>query len=103
EGLVTVVKASITGSIIGNVLLVLGMSALLGGVKQGAQQFDPKVASVNASIMALAVMALMIPAVFSLGNAQRRPSAQDIVRLSNGTALVLILLYAAYLAGTIFL
>ncbi|HWV25017.1 MAG TPA: calcium/proton exchanger [Thermomicrobiales bacterium] len=103
EGLVTVVKASITGSIIGNVLLVLGAAAFFGGLKHGVQKFDTQVASVNASIMALAVMAMMIPAIFALGNEQHRPTDQEIVRLSDGTAIVLIILYAAYLAGTIFL
>ena len=103
EGLITVVKASITGSIIGNVLLVLGASALLGGLKHGSQKFDSRVASVNASIMSLAVMAMMIPAIFALGNEQHRPTDSEIVRLSDGTAIVLIILYAAYLGGTIFL
>jgi Ca2+:H+ antiporter len=103
EGLVTVVKASITGSIIGNVLLVLGAAFLFGGLKNGTQRFDARVAGVNASIMTLAIMAMMIPAVFALGNPQHRPSNEDIVRLSDGTAIVLIVLYACYLLGTIFL
>lgn len=103
EGLVTVVKASITGSIIGNVLLVLGAAVFLGGLKHGTQKFDPRNAGVNASVMSLAVMAMMIPAIFALGNPQHRPSNDDIVRLSDGTAIVLIILYGFYLAYTIFL
>lgn len=103
EGLVTVVKASITGSIIGNVLLVLGASVFLGGLKHGVQKFDPRNAGVNASVMSLAVMAMMIPAIFALGNPQHRPTNGDIVRLSDGTAIVLIILYGFYLAFTIFM
>lgn len=103
EGLVTVVKASITGSIIGNVLLVLGAAVFLGGLKNGIQKFDPSAAGVNASVMSLAVMAMMIPAIFALGNPQHRPTNGDIVRLSDGTAIVLIILYGFYLAFTIFL
>jgi Ca2+:H+ antiporter len=103
EGLVTVVKASITGSIIGNVLLVLGAAFLFGGLKNGTQTFDPRVAGVNASIMTLAIMAMMIPAIFALGSPEHRPSNDDIVRLSDGTAIILIVLYACYLLGTIFL
>jgi Ca2+:H+ antiporter len=103
EGLVTVVKASITGSIIGNVLLVLGAAVLCGGLKNGTQRFDPRNAGVNASIMSLAVMAMMIPAIFALGNPQHRPSNDDIVRLSDGTAIVLIVLYGFYLLATIFM
>lgn len=93
EGLVDVVKASIAGSIIGNVLLVLGAALLLGGLKHGSQRFDPRVAGVNASIMSLSIMALMIPAIFALGNSEHRPSDDDIVRLSDGASIVLILLY----------
>lgn len=103
EGLVTVVKASITGSIIGNVLLVLGASVLFGGLKHGTQKFDPRNAGVNASIMSLAVMAMMIPAIFALGSPEHRPSNDDIVKLSDGTAVVLIVLYGFYLLATIFM
>lgn len=103
EGLVTVVKASITGSIIGNVLLVLGAAVLTGGLKNGVQRFDPRNAGTNASIMALAVMAMMIPAVFALGNPQHRPSNDEIIKLSDGTAVVLIVLYGFYLLSTVFL
>lgn len=103
EGLVTVVKASITGSIIGNVLLVLGAAALAGGIKNGTQKFDPRTAGVNASIMSLAVMAMMIPAIFALGNPDHRPSSDDIVKLSDGTAIVLIVLYGFYLLSTVFM
>src|SRR5262245_29435882 len=66
EGLVDVVKASIAGSIIGNILVVLGFSALIGGLKNGTQYFNPGTASTNATMMSLAVVALTIPAVFSL-------------------------------------
>ncbi len=103
EGLITVVKASITGSIIGNVLLVLGAAVFLGGLKNGVQKFDPRNAGVNASVMSLAVMAMMIPAIFALGSPEHRPTNEDIVRLSDGTAIVLIILYGFYLAFTIFL
>lgn len=97
EGLVTIVKASIAGSIIGNVLIVFGASALLGGLKHGAQKFDAKAASTNATMMGLAVMALTIPAVFNLGAPEHRPTEMDIERLSEGVAVVLIILYALYL------
>lgn len=97
EGLVVVVKASIAGSIIGNILIVLGASALLGGLKHGTQRFDAQHAGTNASLMALAVVALVIPAVFALGEPQHRPTDHDIERLSEGVAVVLIIVYALYL------
>src|SRR6188474_3711250 len=64
-GLIEVVKASITGSIIGNLLLVLGASVLLGGVKNGTQHFSQKLAGSNAALLVLAAIGLFIPAVFA--------------------------------------
>ncbi|MEI7027179.1 calcium/proton exchanger [Paenibacillus sp. y28] len=58
------VKASITGSIIGNLLLVLGLSVLLGGLKYKVQSYNAMLAGSSASLMLLAVIALFIPAVF---------------------------------------
>ena len=60
-GLVEVVKASLTGSIIGNLLLVMGLSMFLGGLRYKEQEFQPIVARVNASSMNLAVIALLLP------------------------------------------
>jgi len=97
EGLVAVVKASIAGSIIGNILVVLGFSMLLGGLRNGTQTFDAKTAGTNATMMALAVIALGIPAVFALTGGELRPSETDILRLSDGLAIVLIVVYALYL------
>jgi Ca2+:H+ antiporter len=102
EGLVLVVKASIAGSIIGNILVVLGASVLLGGLKNGEQRFDPRIASANATTMSLAIIVLMIPAVFAIGSGEGRLSNDDIIRLSDGSAIVLIVLYAVYLTYTIF-
>lgn len=102
EGLITVVKASIADSIIGNVLLVLGAAVLAGGLKNGTQKFDTHIAGVNASIMSLAIMAMAVPAVFAIGNSEHHPSEANIVDLSDGTAIVLIILYAFYLLYTIF-
>ncbi|WP_426447287.1 calcium/proton exchanger [Paenibacillus sp. S-38] len=65
NGAFEVVKASITGSIIGNMLLVLGLSVLLGGLKFKEQTFNVKLAGHNASLMLLAVIALFVPASFT--------------------------------------
>ncbi len=64
EGLFDMVKASITGSIIGNLLLVLGLSVFMGGLKFKTQNFNPMLAGHNSSLMMLAVIALVVPAVF---------------------------------------
>ncbi len=97
EGLVEVVKASIAGSIVGNILVVLGASILAGGLKNGTQHFDGRAAGTSAAMMMLAVIALVIPAVFALGEVEHRPSVQDIERLSDGVAIVLFVLYGLYL------
>lgn len=60
------VKASITGSIIGNLLLIMGFALLLGGLRHGVQRFDRGLAGMSASMMVLAVIGLMIPTLFEL-------------------------------------
>ncbi len=64
-GLIDVVKASLTGSIIGNLLLVLGASVLFGGVRNGIQRFDPRIAGSNAGLLVVAAIGFFVPAVFA--------------------------------------
>ncbi len=64
-GLIEVVKASLTGSIIGNLLLVLGASVLVGGLRHGTQRFSPRIAGANAALLVLALVGLFVPAVFA--------------------------------------
>jgi Ca2+:H+ antiporter len=64
RGLFDVVKASLTGSIIGNVLLVLGAAMFAGGLKRERQTFDRAAAAVGSTLLALAAIALVVPAVF---------------------------------------
>jgi len=92
-GLLELVKASITGSILGNLLLVMGMSMLLGGLRNGLQSFNSRHASRNAILLVLSVMALLIPSVVS-----HSIDAKDITRnetLSLGIATIMIILYIA--------
>ncbi len=63
-GLHDVVKASITGSIIGNVLLVLGAAMVAGGFRREKQTFDRSAASASTTLLALAAVALVVPAAF---------------------------------------
>ncbi|NJD58247.1 MAG: calcium/proton exchanger [Anaerolineales bacterium] len=93
-GYLELVKASITGSILGNLLLVLGMSMLFGGLKHGTQTFNRKQASSNAIMLVLSVIILLIPSLLShyLGNIDTpEPRVET---LSLGVAAVMILLYA---------
>lgn len=66
DGKYELVKASITGSIFGNLLLILGASLLFGGLKNGVQRFDRTTTSVSATLMLLAVIGLLIPTIFEL-------------------------------------
>ena len=91
-GLVNVVKATITGSIIGNLLLVMGFSMLLGGLRFKEQDFQPIVARVNASAMNLAVVAILLPTAMDATSVGL--SEVTIQRLSIAVAVVLILVYA---------
>jgi Ca2+:H+ antiporter len=90
EGLLDLVRASITGSIIGNLLLVLGLSLLLGGLKNGLQTFDRRNASINATLLILALVALAVPSLF---DAAIEPDLVAELGLSEGVAIIMILLY----------
>ena len=70
KGLEGVVKASITGSIIGNILLVLGLSLLAGGAKYRQQTFNRTAASMSATALTLAAVGLLIPTIFHVAAAQ---------------------------------
>ncbi|MEE3715791.1 calcium/proton exchanger [Tumidithrix elongata RA019] len=90
-GLVGVVKASITGSIIGNLLLVMGLAMLLGGLRYKEQEFQPTLARVNASAMNLAVIAILLPTAVNFTSVGI--SQGTLQGLSIAVAIVLILVY----------
>jgi len=99
KGLTTVVKASLTGSIIGNLLLVLGASAFAGGLRFSHQRFNKTAARVSATAMSMGAAALIIPTVFHV-TANARPggwSAAAEQKLSLAIAVVLFLTYVATL------
>jgi Ca2+:H+ antiporter len=107
EGLHEVVKASIVGSIIGNVLLVLGAAMLVGGWNRETQTFNRTAANAQSAMLLLALAALMLPAVFQLIHGgslpavgeERHPFGSEVEDLSMGVAIILIL---SYLAGLLF-
>ncbi|NJL89316.1 MAG: calcium/proton exchanger [Coleofasciculaceae cyanobacterium SM2_1_6] len=90
-GLVNVVKATITGSIIGNLLLVMGFSMFLGGLRYKEQEFQPVVARVNASAMNLAVIAILLPT--AVDATSTGIDEATIQKLSIAVAIVLIIVY----------
>lgn len=104
-GLPDVVRASITGSIIGNALLVLGTSILAGGWRFGVQTFDARNAGQYASMLALAVVGLVIPSLverIDLGGTSGGKLNISLYALSVIVAAILLASYAAYIAFSVF-
>ncbi len=97
KGLDDVVKASLTGSIIGNLLLVLGASLLAGGLKHSVQRFNRTASGVGATLMVLAAVGLLIPAIFHALPAIDGRAARLEHELSVGVCLILILSYGLHL------
>ncbi len=91
SGLIELVKASITGSILGNLLLVLGFAMVAGGLKHGVQNFDRRQSSNHAILLTLTLIALTIPSFFShfIGT----EVDLKVEALSLGVAVVMIILY----------
>jgi Ca2+:H+ antiporter len=98
EGLVELVRASLIGSVIGNLLLVLGFSVLVGGLKNGIQNFSRRTASTNATLVILAFLILALPSGFDAAILGKLPNLADSrgreLIFSVGIAGVMILLYA---------
>lgn len=90
-GNLELVKASIIGSVIGNILLVLGFSILLGGLRHGVQKFDRANAGIDATMLILAVIAISVPSIF---NAAIEPDTLRVEELSLTTAAVMLVIYA---------
>lgn len=101
EGLLELVRASIIGSILGNLLLVMGLAILMGGLKHGLQTFDRRQASMNATLLILAFMALAIPSLFD-ATFKASDELESEQLLSEGIALILILLYAGNVVYALF-
>lgn len=91
QGLLELVKASITGSILGNLLLVLGMAMLLGGIRNGSQVFDRRHASNNAVLLILTVLMLLVPSLFSAAIGPE--GSLRVEALSLGVAAVMVIIY----------
>lgn len=107
QGLQEVVKASIVGSIIGNILLVLGAAMFFGGLRRDKQTFSRTSASIQTTMLLLAGAALVMPAIFELVEGQGLPApgaetvnyGSTVEQLSLAVAIVLI---ATYVAGLFF-
>jgi Ca2+:H+ antiporter len=97
EGLVDLVKASLTGSIIGNLLLVFGASALAGGLRNRVQQFNRTAAGLGTTMLLLSVIGMVVPAVFH--HLARNPASE--LRLDAEISIVLLATYCISLVFTL--
>lgn len=97
QGLYDLVKASLTGSIVGNVLLVFGLAALLGGRTRRRQTFNPTAASVGATMLFLSAVALVVPAIFHEVAGSRAPGGEQLLSLE-----LAIVLMVTYVLGLVF-
>ncbi|TPX43879.1 hypothetical protein SeMB42_g04533 [Synchytrium endobioticum] len=100
QGLISVVQASLLGSMLSNLLLVTGLCFFVGGMSFKIQKFNPTAAQTSASLMALTVFAYLIPAAFLF----QSPSDEDsdttlthVKNLSRATSIVLLLIYVCFL------
>jgi Ca2+:H+ antiporter len=102
-GLHEVVKASLIGSILGNILLVLGASMFAGGLTRERQYFNRTAASAQSGLLLLAVAALILPAIFELVEGRGLPSPKaervnygsEVEQLSLAVAVIVALIYVA--------
>ncbi len=107
EGLQEVVKASLIGSILGNILLVMGAAMLVGGLKRERQTFNATAASVQSSMLLLAAVALVMPTIFQLVSGGGLPAVGE-ERVDFGSDLesmsliVSFILLASYAGGLLF-
>ncbi|GCE24374.1 calcium/proton exchanger [Dictyobacter kobayashii] len=106
-GLPQIVRASLAGSIIGNTLLVLGMSMFFGGWKYREQQFSSRATGQYAAMLVLAVIGMAIPSLLATVGESTRPgdqvvSGNHLHQASIGIAIILLICYVAYIAYSIF-
>ena len=99
-GLVDLVKASITGSILGNLLLILGLAIVAGGLKRHELRFSRTGAGLSAGMLALAVVALVFPALFHALHPEAAERTSEL-RMSEAVALILLATYGFSLLFTL--
>jgi Ca2+:H+ antiporter len=99
-GLVPLVKASITGSILGNLLLILGLALVAGGLRRSELRFNRTSAGMSAGMLALAVVALVLPALFHALHPESAARLSEL-RMSEAVAVILLLTYGLSLLFTL--
>lgn len=99
-----IVQTSLIGSVISNILLVLGTCFFVGGLRFKEQEFKQTAAQLNTSLLAMAVISTLIPAGFhiTLGDDILDPKERsDILKVSRGVSILLLIIYGGYLFFTL--
>ncbi|ODV59397.1 Vcx1p [Ascoidea rubescens DSM 1968] len=103
ENQIRIVQASMLGSILSNLLLVLGCCFIAGGYNRSIQKFNMTIAQTMSSLMALACVSLLIPAAFNAGmkgddyHSSPEDPSPEVLALSRGTSIILLIIYILYL------
>jgi Ca2+:H+ antiporter len=101
NAMITLVKTSLIGSILGNLLLVMGLSFLWGGLRHKEQTFNPQAVSINTTLLLLSTICLILPTVFhialSIGGIEETEIISGVLMVSRLTAIVLMVSYALLL------
>jgi Ca2+:H+ antiporter len=97
DGQVRVVQAAAVGSILSNLLIILGMSFLLGGLRFREQLYNSTVSQMSACLLMLSVISLLLPTAFHASFDDPENGNRMVLQVSRGTSIVLLLVYALYL------
>lgn len=101
-----VVQSSLVGSILSNLLLVLGMCFFAGGTRFSEQGFGMSATQLNSSLLTISVIAVLLPAAFHLSSSETGISTtlegSDILKVSHGVAIILLFIYGSYLVFQLF-
>lgn len=94
---IRIVQASLIGSILSNLLLILGMAFLLGGLRYREQIYNSTITQMSACLLSLSVMSLLLPTAFHAAFAKVREADHETLKVSRGTSVVLLFVYGLYL------
>lgn len=94
---IRIVQASLLGSILSNLLLILGMAFVLGGLKYREQIYNSTVTQMSACLLSLSVISLLLPTAFHASFSSSDEADTQVLKVSRGTSVILLLVYALYL------
>ncbi|KAK3318918.1 vacuolar calcium ion transporter [Apodospora peruviana] len=94
---IRIVQASLLGSILSNLLLILGMAFFLGGLRYREQIYNSTVTQMSACLLCLAVMSLLLPTAFHASFKDLATADKNVLQVSRGVSVILLLVYALYL------